>query len=146
MGRKMTAMVSLLVLLFTLAACAQMSYPDEIYMMRGMLRYFDDPDNLTVSVLEKYEVSEKESYYYVEWMYPEDGDTDTHQFLVIYDTQLQLVQLVHFQDMEAGHKANVRKTWNQVKADGPDRSFTHKEIEEIIDEAVSLQKMIDEAA
>ena len=136
----------LLVMLFTMAACTQMSYSDEITMMYQVLKYFDDYDMLTVNVLEKYMASENEVYYYVEWVYPENGDNDIYKFLVIYNTQSQIAQLAHFQDMEAGYKANIKQVWDRIKINGPDRSFQYDEIKEILSEAAKLKEKIDKAA
>ena len=146
MGRKIIAAALLLVMLFTMAACTQMSYSDEITMMYQVLKYFDDYDILTVNVLEKYTASETEVYYYVEWVYPENGDTDTYKFLVIYNTQSQIANLAHFQDMEAGYKANIKQVWDRIKINGPDRSFQYDEIKEILSEAAKLKEKIDKAA
>ena len=146
MARKIIAAALLVVMLFTMAACAQWSYSDEIQMMYQVLKYFDDYDTLTVNVLEKYNVSETEIYYYVEWVYPENGDNDTYEFLVIYNTQSQIAKLAHFKDMEAGYKADIKKVWDEIKTQEPDRTFTRAEIKEIIDEAAVLKEKIDQAS
>lgn len=138
--KRATAVVLLLVLLFTLAACTQLTYPDEVRMMFRFLRFFENSSTVNVSVLQKYEVSEAEIYYYMEWSYSSDGD-EAHKLLAVYDTQSTLVELAYFEDMESCYHANIQQVWDRLKTQEPDRTFTQAEIDEIVNEAAGLESV-----
>ena len=110
--KRATAVVLLLVLLFTLAACTQLTYPDEVRMMFRFLRFFENSSTVNVSVLQKYEVSKLEIYYYVEWASPANAE-EPIELLVIYNTQTTLIDLAHFEDMEAGLFADEKQVWER---------------------------------
>ena len=127
-----------LVLLFIFIYQSKTEYKDEKIAISCFMKYHDDPNNLIINILEKYNVSEKEIYYYVEWMYPQENDNEEYNLLLIYNPNTQSIKLAFFADMEQGLSANVKSKWDEIKH-SPDVIFTKDEIHKIKQAAIEIR-------
>lgn len=126
--------------LFTFASCKQeTSNTDDIIAIEKLMHYFEEPSDLEIRGLRKYVVSDKETFYYVEWGDNGEENDETYRVLLIYTPQNGLVDLVHFADMEYGLFANVKKQWDEIK-DSPDKVFSQQEILDIKQSAIDNLK------
>lgn len=82
-------------------------------------------DAASVSVLDKYEISEKEYFYYVRWIDAEGSERET---LMIYDLKENTAKAVPLSEMSE----ETETSWNEIKNARPDRSFSESEINKII--------------
>ncbi len=127
------------ILVFSLFSCkSKYDYEDEIIAVKRFLIYQNVPDNLMINTLEKYEVSEKEIFYYVKW-YEKDVDVnnEVYELLLVYNTQTTLINLRHFNDMDQGLYSAVKTKWDEVKGN-PNRTFTAEEINSIKQKAIDI--------
>ncbi len=90
-----------------------------------MNKFTEEFEVSSVSVLDKYEISENEYYYYLRWKTPEG---ETSEILMIYNSDSDTAKSVALSDMNE----TVRNNWNEIKNARPDRSFSESEIEEIM--------------
>lgn len=137
-GIKVIKIVSIIILtlfsLFSFSGCNK-KYKDEVIMLSRVIKYYDNPNNVTINTLDKYEINNYETYYYVDWQYLDEEEN--HEWLVVYGTNTQIARLMFFQDMEYGFDADVKKVWDEVQ-DNPTRSFTESEISSYLEEAIEL--------
>ena len=101
--------------------------------------FFEDPGDFTVNVLKKYIVSEREIYYYFEWAYSEQKESNTYEVILIYDPETQTGVLRHISNFEHGFYPNVKMKWEEIK-DSPDKVFTQQEIIDIKQSAIDNLK------
>lgn len=111
------------------------TYEDEINAIAGFLTHHEDFNSLTINALEKYEVSEKEIFYYVEWQDEKEETKETYELLLVYDRASSLVKLRHFSDMEQGLYSNIKAKWDEIKGN-PNRKFSDDEINKIKKRAI----------
>ncbi|MBO5415261.1 MAG: hypothetical protein J6A83_01365 [Clostridia bacterium] len=122
---KSKILISLFVILalsLCLASCSGAEFEDETAVMKAFSETHADA---TVTVLDKYEISDSESYYYVRWKSP---DGEENELLAIYNTHSDTTELVSLSDMSE----EITASWNEVKNARPDRSFSESEIEQIM--------------
>lgn len=101
------------------------------------MNYQEDPNYLLINALKKYEVSEYEIFYYIEW---QDGkeDKEVYKLLVVYNPTTALIKLRHFNDMEQGMYSTVKSKWGEIK-ENPTKIFTADEISEIKQTALEIK-------
>ncbi|MBQ7383953.1 MAG: hypothetical protein IJV72_04090 [Clostridia bacterium] len=120
-------LISLVILLafsLCLAACSSSEFEDEVSVMRSFVKERDD---VTVRVLDKYEISDSETYYYIRW---ESVDGEENELLVIYDKSADTAEEVSLSDMSE----EIKMEWDEVKNARPDRSFSQSEIDKIMND------------
>ena len=121
--------------LFSFSSCSKDTISEDVLAMEKFMFFFEDPNNLEIKELRKYVVSDKETFYYVEWGDNGEKNDEMYRVLLIYTPQNQLVDLVHFADMEYGLFANVKNQWDEIK-DSPDKVFSQQEILDIKQSAI----------
>ncbi len=127
----------LLIAFLLLSGCGpKIDYVAETHMVRSLLQYYEDPALYSIQTLTRYDVSQEEVYYYVQWSYSQAG-TSNLDYLAIYDTQTHIVTLAHFRDMESGYFAEVYDQWRKIE-NKPTYRFSHEEISRILSDARAL--------
>ncbi len=135
--KKLISAVVCLAFTASLVSCLKdYDYQDEITAIKHFMKYQQNPDNLMISTLEKYEVSEREIYYSVVW-YEEKEDTDNekNRLLLIYNPETTLIKLVFFSDLQYGLHSDINSKWQEVRQT-PTMIFTQDEISNIKQKAI----------
>ena len=135
--RILTLTVICLSMAFMLFSCDNSAYQDEINAIHRFMKYHENPDCVVIDALEKYEISEKEIFYYVKWRDTQENSDEVYEVLLVYDTSSTLAKLRHFSDMEQGLFSEVKSKWDNVKGT-PDQKFTSAEISKIKQESLLL--------
>ena len=139
--KRILASVLLLVLLAFCVGCQKKyDYDDEITMLSRYLKYFDVPESLDISELDKYVVSDRDVYYYIKWIYPEEGDMQSYDLLIIYNPEFQTIRLSFFADMEYGFDADIKNKWDELQQSGADMTFSVEEILSIKEAAITKRQ------
>ncbi|MBE6649293.1 MAG: hypothetical protein E7614_07245 [Ruminococcaceae bacterium] len=102
------------------------------------MKYHEDPNCLIINTLKKYEVSENEIFYYVEWQDEKEEDKEVYELLLVYNPTTALIKLRHFNDMEQGLYSAVKSKWDEIK-ENPNRTFTADEISKIKQTALEIK-------
>ena len=135
-GFKKSILLAIIALcLVSFSSCSQNEISEDILAMDKFMFFFEDPSDFTVNVLKKYTVSEREIYYYFEWVYSEQKDSDTYEVILIYDPETQTGVLRHISNFEHGYYPNVKLKWEEIK-DSPDKVFSQQEILDIKQSAI----------
>jgi len=129
-----------LMLLFLTACREQDDLSEDKTMMMRYLKYFDYPDILQIQQLDKYIASDAEVYYYIKWVYPEGGDLESYDHLIVYNRNTTLIDLAYFGDMESGLEPRAKEEWEKLKDKQPDHTFTESEIETLKQTAIKHNK------
>lgn len=135
-GFKKSILLAIIALcLVSFSSCSQNEISEDVLAMDKFMFFFEDPSDFTVNVLKKYTVSEREIYYYFEWVYSEQKDSDTYEVILIYDPETQTGVLRHISNFEHGYYPNVKLKWEEIK-DSPDKVFSQQEILDIKQSAI----------
>ena len=135
-GFKKSILLAIIALcLVSFSSCSQNEISEDVLAMDKFMFFFEDPSDFTVNVLKKYTVSEREIYYYFEWVYSEQKDSDTYEVILIYDPETQTGALRHISNFEHGYYPNVKLKWEEIK-DSPDKVFSQQEILDIKQSAI----------
>ena len=135
-GFKKSILLAIIALcLVSFSSCSQNEISEDVLAMDKFMFFFEDPSDFTVNVLKKYTVSEREIYYYFEWVYSEPKDSDTYEVILIYDPETQTGVLRHISNFEHGYYPNVKLKWEEIK-DSPDKVFSQQEILDIKQSAI----------
>lgn len=133
--KKSILLVIIALCLVSFSSCSQNEISEDVLAMDKFMFFFEDPSDFTVNVLKKYTVSEREIYYYFEWVYSEQKDSDTYEVILIYDPETQTGVLRHISNFEHGYYPNVKLKWEEIK-DSPDKVFSQQEILDIKQSAI----------
>lgn len=135
-GFKKSILLAIIALcLVSFSSCSQNEISEDVLAMDKFMFFFEDPSDFTVNVLKKYTVSEREIYYYFEWVYSEQKDSDTYEVILIYDPETQTGVLRHISNFEHGFYPKVKLKWEEIK-DSPDKVFSQQEILDIKQSAI----------
>ncbi len=126
----------ILAALLLLTACSpSIDYVYEANTVRGLLEYYEKPEEYSITSLTRYDISETSIYYHVCWTYgPAEGKT--FEYLAIYEPRANTVSLAHFADMESGYFAEIYENWQKAEKK-PTYSFSPEEIDRIMQDAKS---------
>lgn len=139
-GFKNPILIALIALfLLSFSACSQNAISEDVLAMEKFMFFFEEPDDFTINALQKYNVSEREIYYYFEWAYSNQEDSDTYDVILIYDPETQTGVLRHISNFEHGFYPKVKLKWEEIK-DSPDKVFSQQEILDIKQSAIDNLK------
>ena len=108
-------------------------YYDEATVLKQYVEKFSEPEQVEVLALDKYVISDKETYYYIKVRYEPFKRTKEFDLLLVYNHNSKVVDEVHFGDMEAGYYDEEKIIWDEIKQKRPDVSFSKEVIDEIIE-------------
>ncbi len=121
--KKLGSLIAAIALTLVLASCAS---GGELAAERRVMTEFGKKFHAAeVSVLDKYEISENEYYYFLRWT---DADGKENEILMIYDIACDSADAVPFSEMSE----EITTNWNEVKNARPDKSFSEAEITKIM--------------
>ena len=81
---KGTAVLLVLAMLVCFAACRNEETIDaDKSAITQFVKYFDERESLQILQLDRWDVSDAEVYYYIKWAYPEGGDLESYDYLII---------------------------------------------------------------
>ena len=135
MMKKLTivCLIVCLALVLTITSCGKdMPYEDEVKLMKAFFEQKDGSGDILLSVLDRYDVSEKTAYYYLRWKMVESSGEE--EMLAVFDTELQSVSFFGLDEI-SGKDSEIGSKWNEIKNARADRVFSQGEIEEIIKES-----------
>ena len=121
--------------LFSFSSCSKDTISEDVLAMEKFMFFFEEPNDFTINALQRYNVSEREIYYYFEWVYSEEKESDTYEVILIYDPETQTGVLRHISNFEHGLYPNVKLKWDEIK-DSPDKVFSQQEILDIKQSAI----------
>ncbi len=133
-------LILLAIICFALVhSCARKA--DEVIALSGYLKYFDDPEEVVLTKIDKF-VFEDRILYNIAWLDDSEGETQTIDLILDYNTVTTDVTLCFWGDMEFGINAEVKELWNERNEKAISSvSFSQSEIQEISKEAIRYYKI-----
>ena len=106
-------------------------YIDEAIVLKYYIPHFSDPEELQILAMDKYIVSDEQTYYYLEVFYPPVDETQSYELLLILNHTSRRVKMAHLNDLKLGYFDEINVVWEEIKQNGPDVSFSQEVINEI---------------
>ena len=106
-------------------------YYDEATVVKYYVERFSKPEQLDILALDKYDVSNEQTYYYLKIFYPPVSETENYEVLLILNHTSRIIKMVNFNDLEAGYYDEIKGVWETTKQKEPDQSFSKEVIDEI---------------
>ena len=127
------AIVIVVIVAIILKLTWKYEYYDEATVLKYYIERFSQPEELQVHALDKYCVSEEQTYYYIKVSYPPVGETEQYELLLILNHPSRIVEMANFNDLEAGYYDEINEIWETTKQKEPDVSFSKEVIDEIVE-------------
>lgn len=108
-------------------------YYDEATVVKYYVERFSKPEELEIRAMERYDVSDEKTYYYLKIFYPPVSETEEYELLLILDNSSRIVKMAHFDDLEAGYYDEIKEVWENARQEGADKSFSKEVIDEIVE-------------
>lgn len=108
-------------------------YYDEATVVKYYVERFSKPEELEILALDKYDVSNEQTYYYLKIFYPPVSETEQYELLLILNHTSRIIKMVNFNDLEAGYYDEIKEIWENTKQKEPDESFSQEVIDEIVE-------------
>ena len=108
-------------------------YYDEATVVKYYVERFSKPEELEILAMERYDVSDEKTYYYLKVFYPPVSETEEHELLLILDHTSRIVKMANFNDLEAGYYDEIKEVWEKARQEGADKSYSKDVIDEIVE-------------
>lgn len=111
-------------------------YIDEAIVLKYYIPKFSDPEELQILAMDKYTVSDEQTYYYLKVFYPPVDETQSYELLLILNHTSRRVKMAHLNDLKLGYFDEINVVWEEIKQNEPDVSFSQEVINEIREEII----------
>ena len=136
-GNKKVIIGLAIIVVAIVAICLRLTWKYEYFDEASVLKYyyerFSEPEKLCVHELDKYIVSDEQTYYYIKVSYPPESETERYELLLILNHANRAIKMVNFNDLADGYYDEVKEIWDEIKQKGPDVSFYQEIIDEILE-------------
>lgn len=128
----------------------QTSYSDDVIALAEYLQYFEKPEAIVFTKLEKF-VFEEQTIYHLDISdcddcdkYDKDEDFET-ELLIVIDHKTKVTSTAFFADMECGLKQDIKNLWDSRNINAKSfHVFSDSEIQSLVSSVSEYLKIIKE--